>query len=47
MFLQYESSELNQHLIYPDSHLSSNHTSLTITITITDEIISTSKLSIL
>ena len=47
MFLQYGSSELNQHLIHPDSRLSSNHISLTITIPISDEIISTSKLSIL
>ena len=47
MFLQYGSSELNQHLIHPDSRLSSNHIPLTITIPISDEIISTSKLSIL
>ena len=46
IFLRYGSSELNQYLIYPDSHLSSNHASLTITIPIADEIVSTSKLSI-
>ena len=47
MFLQYGSSELNQHLIRSDSRLSSDHTPLTITIPISDEIISISKLSIL
>jgi len=46
IFLQYGSSELDQHLIHPDSHLSSDHTPLTITIPITNEIVSTSKLSI-
>jgi len=46
MFLWYGSSELNQHSIYPDSHLFPDHTPLTITIPIVDEIISTSKLSI-
>ena len=46
MFLWYGLSELNWHSIYPDSHLSSNHIFLTITIPIVDEIISTSKLSI-
>ena len=47
MFLQYGLSELNQHSIHPDSCLSFNHAPLTITIPIADEIISTSKLSIL
>ena len=47
MFLQYGSSELDWHLIHPDSHLSSNYAPLTITIPITDEIVSTSKSSIL
>jgi len=47
MFLRYGSSELNQHSIYPDIHLSSDHAPLTITIPIADEIVSTSKLSIL
>jgi len=47
MFLWYRSSKLNQYSIHPDSHLSFDHTPLTITIPITDEIISTSKLSIL
>jgi len=47
MFLQYRSSELNQHSIHLDSCLSSNHTPLTITISIANKIISTSKLSIL
>ena len=46
MFLQYGSSKLNQHSIHPDSCLASDHTSLTITISIADEIVSTSKLSI-
>ena len=46
IFLQYGSSELNQHSIHPDSCLSSNYTPLTITILIADEIVSTSKLSI-
>ena len=47
MFLWYRSSELNQYSIHLDSCLSSNHASLTITISIADEIVSTSKLSIL
>ena len=46
MFLQYRSSELNQHLIYPDRHLTSDHAPLTITIPIIDEFINTSKLLI-
>ena len=39
MFLWYRSSELDWHLIHPDSHFSSNHASLTITIPIADEIV--------
>ena len=46
MFLWYRSSKLNQHSIYLDCYLSSDHTPLTIIIPITDEIISISKLSI-
>ena len=46
MFLRYGSSELDRHLIHPDSCLSSDHAPLTITIPIADEIVSTSKLSI-
>ena len=46
MFLRYGSSELDQHSIHPDSCLSSDHAPLTITISIADEIVSTSKLSI-
>ena len=47
MFLWYGSSELNQHSIHPDCHLSLDHAPLTIIIPIADEIVSTSKLSIL
>jgi len=46
IFLRYGSSKLDQHLIHPDSCLSSNYAPLTITIPIADEIVSTSKLSI-
>ena len=46
MFLQYESSELNQHVIHPDRRFSSDHAPLTIIIPIVDEFINTSKLSI-
>ena len=46
MFLRYGSSELDRHLIHPDSRLSSDHAPLTITIPIANEIVSTSKLSI-
>ena len=46
MFLWYGSSELNQHSIHLDSHLSSDHAPLTITIPIVDVFINTSKLSI-
>ena len=46
MFLRYGSSEINQHSVHPDWHLTSDHTPLSIVIPIVDEIISTSKLSI-
>jgi len=46
MFLHYGSRELDQHSIHPDSHLSSNHTPLSINIPIDEEIVCTSKLSI-
>ena len=46
IFLYSGSTELNNHLIYPDWHLSSNHTPLTITIPIAEEFITSSKLSI-
>ena len=46
MFLQYGSSELNQHSILLDCYLSSDYTPLTINISIVDEFVNTSKLSI-
>ena len=46
MFLQYGSSELDQYSILPDSWLSSDHASLSIDISIFEEIIQTSKLSL-
>jgi len=46
MFLRYGSSKINQHSVHPDWRLISNHAPLSIVITIMDEIISTSKLSI-
>jgi len=46
MFLRYGSSEINQHSVHPDWRLTSDHVLLSIVITIVDEIISTSKLSI-
>jgi len=46
MFLRYGSSQLNQHSIYPDSRLASDHAPFTITISIADKIVSISKLSI-
>jgi len=46
MFLRYGSSELNQHLICLDRHLSLDHASLIINITIDDKFINTSKLLI-
>ena len=47
IFLHSRSTKLNNYLIHPDWHLSSNHTSLTIMIPITEEFITSSKLSIL
>jgi len=44
MFLHFDSSELDQHSILPESHLSSDHASLTVTIPLSKEIIQTSKL---
>ena len=46
MFLHYRSRKINQHSIYPENHLFSDHTPLTITISIVNEIVSTSRLSI-
>jgi len=46
MFLHYGSRGLDRHFIHPDSHLSSDHTPLSINIPIDEEIICTSKLSI-
>ena len=47
MFLCYRSRELNQHSIHPNSYLSSDHAPLSINIPIDEEIICTSKSSIL
>jgi len=47
MFLHYRSSEINQHSIYLEWQLTSDHVLLSITIPIVDEIINTSKLLIL
>jgi len=44
IFLQYGSSELNQHLICPDHRLSSDHAPLIINIPIDNKFINTSKL---
>jgi len=44
MFLHYDSSELDQHSILPESHLSSDHTPLTVIIPLSEEFIQTSKL---
>jgi len=46
MFLQYGSNDVNQHSIHPDWHLTSDHAPLSITISIVDEVVNTSKLSI-
>jgi len=46
MFLQCNSSVLNNHSIHPEWHLSSNHASLTVTIPIPDEFINTHKSTI-
>ena len=39
MFLCFDSSELDQHSILPESHLSSDHAPLTVTIPLSEEII--------
>ena len=46
MFLHYRSSELDHHTILPKSWLSSDHTPLSIDISIFEEIIQTSKLTL-
>jgi len=46
MFLQYESNNINQHSIHPDWYLTSDHAPLSITISIIDKVINTSKLLI-
>jgi len=46
MFLRYGSNNINQHSIHPDWHLTSDHAPLSITISIINEVINTSKLSI-
>ena len=46
IFLCYRSRELNQHSIHPNSRLFSDHASLSINISIDEEIVCTSKLSI-
>jgi len=46
MFLHSESTELNNHLIHPDWHLSSDYAPLTIIIPIAEEFITSSKFSI-
>jgi len=46
MLLHYRSRELDQHSIHPNSRLFSDHTPLSINISIDEEIICTSKLSI-
>ena len=46
MFLRYDSSELDQHSIIPESQLSSDHTPLSVIIPLFKEIIQTSKLSL-
>jgi len=47
MFLHSRSNELNNHLIHPDWHLSSDHAPLTISIPIAEKNIISSRLSIL
>jgi len=46
MFLRYGSTEINQYSIHPNCYLSSDHAPLSITISIVNEIINTSKPSI-
>ena len=47
MFFQSGSSELNNHLIYPNWWLTSSHTPLTVSIPIAEENINSSKFSIM
>ena len=44
MFLHYDSAELDQHSILPESHLSSDHTPLTVIIPLSKEFVQSSKL---
>ena len=46
MFLWYGSNNINQHSIHPDWHLTSDYAPLSITISIVNEVINISKLSI-
>jgi len=46
MFLHFDSSELDQHFILQESHLSSDHAPLTVTIPLSEEIVQTSKLTL-
>ena len=46
MFLHYGSSELDHHIILPESQLSSDHAPLSIHISISEEIIQTLKLTL-
>ena len=46
MFLQYDSSALNNHFIHPEWHFSSNHAPLTVSIPISDKFINTCKSTI-
>ena len=47
MFLQYSSTELDNHLIHPDWHLTSDHAPLSVTISITEENINSQKRTII
>jgi len=47
MFLQYSSTELDNHLIHPDWHLISDHAPLSVTIPITEENINSQKRTII
>jgi len=46
MFLYYNSSELDQHSILPESRLSSDHAPLTVIIPLSEEIVQMSKLTL-
>ena len=46
IFLRYGSNDINQYSIHLDWHLTSDHAPLSITISIIDEVVNTSKLSI-